>query len=128
MTTLALHHFNLRAAQPLLDQLRDFYTEVVGLHVGWRPPFASTGYWLYLGTTPLLHLVEGLAPADGTRPVASTLDHIAFLCSDLPAVQARLTRLGIAFGQTTVPTLPLVQLFLHDPAGNGVEFNFELAA
>ena len=33
----------------MLDELRDFYRDVVGLTVGDRPPFRRFGYWLYSG-------------------------------------------------------------------------------
>ncbi|MEO7245237.1 MAG: hypothetical protein ABIX12_08835 [Rubrivivax sp.] len=39
MPALSLNHVNLSAEQPMLDALRDFYVDVIGLHVGWRPPF-----------------------------------------------------------------------------------------
>ena len=45
----AFDHYNLRAARPVLDELRDFYRDVVGLTVGERPPFRRFGYWLYSG-------------------------------------------------------------------------------
>ena len=42
MATLAFAHYNLRAPRKLLDELRDFYCDVVGLRVGERPPFRSS--------------------------------------------------------------------------------------
>jgi catechol 2,3-dioxygenase-like lactoylglutathione lyase family enzyme len=46
---LSFSHYNLRAPRELLDELRLFYTEVVGLEQGLRPPFPRFGYWLYAG-------------------------------------------------------------------------------
>ena len=40
----------------LIEALRRFYTEVIGLQVGPRPPFDSPGHWLYAGPVDLLHL------------------------------------------------------------------------
>ena len=37
MPVVAFNHFNLRAPLALTDALRDFYVDVVGLSVGWRP-------------------------------------------------------------------------------------------
>ena len=49
MAVRGFDHYNLRAARPMLDELRDFYRDVVGLTVGDRPPFRRFGYWLYSG-------------------------------------------------------------------------------
>lgn len=56
MSVIGLDHYNLRAPRPLLDTLRDFYIDVVGLRLGARPPFRSHGYWLYAGAQAVLHL------------------------------------------------------------------------
>ncbi len=124
MPTLGFSHYNLRAPRPLLEQLRGWYTEVIGLEVGPRPPLASFGYWLYAGGRPLLHLSEA-SPSE-TRPTAplTTFDHAAFDCTDRMDFERRLARLGIDFRVARVPATNQVQLFLHDPAGNGVELNF----
>ena len=49
MPAVAFDHFNLRAGRDLVERLRDFYVDVVGLRVGARPPFDFHGYWLYIG-------------------------------------------------------------------------------
>ena len=58
MTVVGFNHYNLRAPRELLEQLRSFYCDVVGLRVGPRPSFASFGYWLYAGEQDILHLTE----------------------------------------------------------------------
>jgi catechol 2,3-dioxygenase-like lactoylglutathione lyase family enzyme len=123
MPVLHFNHFNLRAEQPMLDKLRDFYVGVLGMKVGWRPPFNFPGYWLYLGDHAVLHLVE--APSAGTG--IGTLDHVAFTCTKLPEFEERLRQLGIEYRRATVPGTRQVQLFAKDPSGNGVEFNFASA-
>jgi catechol-2,3-dioxygenase len=124
MAVIELNHFNLRAPRPLLDRLRDFYRDTIGLQVGARPPFGNFGYWLYAGDQPVLHLSE--ARPDETRPphVASTFDHIAFTCTDFHAMRERLDDLEIAYTVAEVPGLLQRQIFFDDPAGNGVELNF----
>jgi catechol-2,3-dioxygenase len=124
MPVVAFNHFNLRAERTLLDRLRDFYVEVVGLRVGDRPPFAFHGYWLYLGDQAVVHLVEdATAPAPGDAPTG-TFDHVAFTCQDLPAFERHLRSRGVSYRRAVVPGRDQVQLFVKDPAGNGVEFNF----
>jgi glyoxylase I family protein len=128
MPATALNHFNLRAPQPLLRRLRDFYVGVVGLREGWRPPFDFAGHWLYLGDQAVLHLVEDPPGARGAVPGASpTFDHVAFTCSGLAEMEARLQRLGVVYRRADVPGTTQCQLFVQDPAGNGVEFNFSAA-
>ncbi|MGM9487421.1 VOC family protein [Ideonella sp. YS5] len=124
MAVLGFSHYNLRAPRPMLDRLRDFYVEVVGLQAGPRPPFRSFGYWLYAGGEPVLHLSEA-APGESRACTGSTtFDHAAFRCSDLGETESRLAALGIAFERAEVPTTGIVQLFFSDPAGNGVELGF----
>ena len=124
MPVQGFNHYNLRASRALLDQLRDFYCEVVGLSLGERPAFRSFGYWLYAGGRDVLHLSE--CPPDEVRltHVETTLDHVAFTCTDFAGTCARLERLGISFGQREVAATGIRQIFFNDPAGNGIEFNF----
>lgn len=117
-----LDHYNLRAPRALLDELRAFYCEIVGLTVGERPAFSSFGYWLYAGGRAVVHLTEstpGEAVATGTN-----FSHAAFSCSGRTAYASKLTRLGIRHQVAQVPQTGQVQLFLEDPAGNGVELLF----
>ncbi len=41
----ALNHFTIRTAD--LERTKAFYSEVLGLPVGYRPPLGFPGYWLY---------------------------------------------------------------------------------
>lgn len=128
MPVLGFSHYNLRAPRPLLDALRDFYVDVVGLAPGPRPPFRSFGYWLYAGGQAVLHLSEA-SPGEQREPGRThTFDHAAFRCSDRAATELRLAALGIAFERAQIPATHQVQLFLNDPAGNGVELNFNESA
>lgn len=124
MTILSFAHYNLRAPRPLLEELCRFYCEVVGLHVGERPPFNFHGYWLYAGARDVLHLTEAHEDEIRQVNVQGTFDHAAFNCENLIAVQKHLRDAGIRYRQSTVPLTGRVQLFFSDPAGNGVELNF----
>lgn len=44
-----IDHINIRAPAGLLDEVREFYCAIFGLEEGFRPAFASQGYWLYAG-------------------------------------------------------------------------------
>ena len=123
MPALGLNHYNIRAGQPLLGRVRDFYVDVIGLHEGWRPPFQFPGHWLYAGDAPIVHLVE-VSGEQAIAPPTGALDHVAFTCTGIEEFEAKLKTLGIAYRKSAVPGAKLQQLFVQDPAGNGVELNF----
>jgi catechol 2,3-dioxygenase-like lactoylglutathione lyase family enzyme len=124
MPTLSFNHFNLRADRAMTGKLRAFYVDVVGMHEGWRPPFPFPGHWLYLNEHPVLHLVEDETAKQSSAPRNSALDHVAFSCAGLPEFEGRLRAFGLDYRRTSVPGTTQVQLFVSDPSGNGVEFNF----
>ena len=125
MPVAAFDHYNLRAARAVLEELRAFYCDVVGLTVGERPPFRRFGYWLYAGERPVLHLSEADDSETRSRTAVTTFAHAAFNCTGRAQFEQRLKERGIAYRTAQVPLLSLDQLFFHDPAGNGVELQFE---
>ncbi len=128
MNVTGLNHFNIMASQPLLQKVRDFYVDIIGLEEGFRPDFGVPGYWLYAGEVAVLHLLES-SDADaedaGSAP-PSYLDHIALSCTDVDATEARLHQLGQDVHRRDFPNFGLAQLILKDPGGLGVELNFAL--
>jgi catechol 2,3-dioxygenase-like lactoylglutathione lyase family enzyme len=116
-----------------IEKTRKFYCDVLGLLVGWRPPLAFLGYWLYLGDIPCVHIGEwnsytahsldlGIpvtTPAPGTGP----LDHIAFNGSDFEEIRERLDKHGVRYSLNVVPENGLRQLFLEDPNAVKIELN-----
>ena len=122
MAIAGFQHVNIRAADA--ERTRDFYVRALGLRVGDRPPFASSGYWLYLGDTPVVHLVQR-GPDDTREPGSGRLDHIAFLGLDLEGTRQLLQTAGIPFREAVVPRDNTVQIFLFDPDGVKIELNFE---
>jgi catechol-2,3-dioxygenase len=117
-------HYNLRAAQPLLDELLEFYRDVIGLTLGERPPFRRFGYWLYAGGRPVLHLAEADFGETCAKDAAGTFNHASFSCTDLSGFEAHLAARGVEWRTARVPLIGQIQLFVRDPAGNGVELNF----
>ncbi len=55
---MKLHHINIKAPRELLQQERDFFCVVLGLHEGIRPDFSIRVYWLYAGDKAIVHLSE----------------------------------------------------------------------
>ena len=127
MPVRGFDHYNLRADRAVLDELRDFYRDVVGLEVGERPPFRRFGYWLYSGDKAVLHLSLIDDGEQRSRTAVNTFAHAAFNCTHRADFEAKLKRLGIAYRTAQVPLLNIAQLFFHDPAGNGVELQFDAA-
>ncbi len=95
MSVIRFAHYNLRARDHFSSNCAACYVQVVGLHVGQRPAFEKSGYWLYADGKPVLHLVE--SGETGVADPHSSFSHAAFDCSDLEQTEMLLTRQGIAF-------------------------------
>lgn len=128
MPAMSLNHYTILARD--LEATRNFYTDVVGLTVGDRPPLNFAGYWLYCGGVPTVHLIgrrpedEVIADAPGEPAKTGRLDHIAFACEGLQDMKANLEGHGIKFDERVLPRLNMTQLFYYDPDGIAVECNF----
>ena len=114
-----LHHVNLITTK--LTQMIDFYVTVLKLETGERPPFLSSGAWLYAGDQPVIHLVEG---APGPREHLPQMEHFAFAARGLPEVEAHLRGRGIAYRAETIPGVGWPIVVLEDTDGNKVEIVF----
>jgi len=120
MPLAKLDHVNLRTAN--LAAMQAFYTEVLGMEAGPRPPFAFGGAWLYCGGQPTVHLVEVAgqpAPEGELR-----LEHFAFAAEGLAAFLVTLKRHGAPYRIGVVPGLGTVQVNVHDPDGNHIHVDF----
>lgn len=125
MSVLGLDHYNLRVDSELIEVLRVFYSTIVGLEEGLRPPLNSVGYWLYAGGKDVLHLSQ-TQPAENraSNNIQGTFDHVAFSCCHVAQFESRLLAHHIPYKRSHVPQTGQIQLFFHDPAGNKVELNF----
>ncbi|MBC7780149.1 MAG: VOC family protein [Proteobacteria bacterium] len=119
MPIVALDHYNICTAD--LAVARRFYTEVVGLHDGERPPFGRPGAWMYVGTQAILHISTARIP--GTAK-SDAFDHVAFRAEGLAQTRARLDDHGIRYQSFAVPDRELVQVFFRDPDGAEIELIF----
>ena len=121
---LSINHIQLVAEKDLVIKLRDFYCNVVGLQEGFRPAFERFGFWLYIGDKDVVHLITP-KENDNRSPQKSSYDHVAFKAVDYESVLKKLKVLGIPFEEKPIPGMTAHQIFLHDPAGNRVELNFD---
>ncbi|MEN9898771.1 MAG: hypothetical protein RLZZ66_2420 [Pseudomonadota bacterium] len=124
MSVLRIDHYNLRANSELVEILRHFYCDIVGLEMGMRPPLKSSGYWLYAGEKDVLHLSQTAPDEIRECHIVTTFDHIAFSCDDFKSIESRLIAKGIPYQHSEVPSTGQIQLFFNDPAGNRIELNF----
>lgn len=124
-----IDHYNIKVPLTLLESLSRFYSEVLGLTEGYRPPFRSKGRWLYAQGRAVLHLTgyEDQAAATEIAKPTGWFSHIALKCEDVASTRARLDTHGIPYEIEQVPELGQTQIFFTDPAGIGVELNFEAA-
>ena len=121
MRVNGIDHFNIRTRD--IDKLCDFYTQVIGLEIGDRPPFDSPGVWLYAAGHAILHV--GIASEPGER-VDDTLplDHIALNAEGLTDAVERLDGAGVDYRMFDVPGRAMKQIFVKDPDGVSIELNF----
>lgn len=123
MPLIAFDHVNVRTSQ--LDVMIRFYTDILGLRPGPRPPFRFGGAWMYLGDSAHIHLVE--KPAQGRALPGATLEHFAFRAEGMAAFLARLDEAGISYTLDDVPDFPIVQVNFFDPDGNHIHIDFDAA-
>jgi catechol 2,3-dioxygenase-like lactoylglutathione lyase family enzyme len=113
-----LDHVNIRTAN--LEAMTRFYTDVVGLTLGPRPPFSFAGAWLYCGDRAAVHLVARAVGGGGE----SRIDHFAFRAQGLEEFLTRLKSLQVPYRLAVVPHLELRQINIADPDGNRIEVAF----
>ena len=120
MPITGLDHYALLTSDP--ERTTRFYTDVVGLHVGFRPQLSFPGVWLYAGDEPLVHIIFGKSIA--TRETGA-VDHLAFKAKgNVDTALERLKTNGIEFSMRKLERTGVVQVFFRDPDGVGVELNF----
>lgn len=119
-----LNHYNLRSDPETMEALKEFYTKIVGLKLGFRPPFKSNGYWLYAGNKDILHLSETKNDEKKDHHVNSTFDHMAFSAEDIEKFSEKLKANKIDFYYREVPEIGTKQIFFKDIVGNGIELIF----
>lgn len=115
-----LDHVNVRTAN--LEGLARFYSDVLGLRQGERPPLGFPGAWLYAGSQAVIHLVGVAEQPEPSGPLR--LEHFAFSARGLSEFLERLRRLGVAFRESRQAGTGNVIVNLHDPDGNRVHVDF----
>ena len=131
-----LEHFLIQTDD--IERTCDWYVRVLGFRIGPSPDFRFPVKWLYLGERDVIHVCEGGAGVSEARRRylgqqsqdlrgSGVIDHVAFRCTGLDAMLARLEAAGVEFNERQVDDQALYQLFLFDPNGVKVELNFAAA-
>ena len=116
-------HVNIRCTPKDIPAIEKFYGEVLGMKSGARPNFATGGIWLYHGDLPIVHVSARFPEGSIARKHNGSVDHIAFSATGAAEFRERVERLGIEHEVQNVPNAGF-QIFLHDPVGTKLEFNF----
>ena len=119
-----LDHVTLRTHD--LEGTRGFFEAILGLRVGFRPPFPFPGYWLYDGTEPIVHLIPG--PPVAVDRDREGIDHVAFRIPDYDMTRGNLDRLGLPYSTMELPETGERRLFLRTPTGTLIELVFRISA
>lgn len=122
-----------------VDAVADWFVETIGLERGHTPDFKIPVTWLYIGERDVLHIAripseekekrfnERYLGGRQSEDAAGTgiIDHVAFRCTGLPDMIARLNERGVDFLQRQANAGDLYQLFIKGPLGIRVELNFD---
>jgi catechol 2,3-dioxygenase-like lactoylglutathione lyase family enzyme len=120
MAVTGLDHYALLTSD--VDRTTRFYTEVVGLEVGFRPEMTFQGVWLYAGGQPIVHIIAG-KPIAGRETGA--VDHLALKAvGDVDSSLDKIKAHGVEYTMRKLERTGVTQVFFRDPDGVGVELNF----
>jgi catechol 2,3-dioxygenase-like lactoylglutathione lyase family enzyme len=120
MAVTGLDHYALLTSD--VAKTTRFYTEVVGLEVGFRPQMTFEGVWLYAGGEPIVHIISG-------KPIPTretgAVDHLALKATgDVNAALEKIKAHGVEYTMRKLERTGVTQVFFRDPDGVGVELNF----
>ncbi|UCE54053.1 MAG: VOC family protein [Desulfobacterales bacterium] len=118
-----LDHFNIRAPKGQLSEVKDFYIDILGFKVGFRPKLSGPGQWLYAGSNAMVHLSEDENRT--SRKGEDFLDHIALRCVGVNEFAKKLNEYSIQYRPAYIHEIEITQLFFKDPAGVTIELNFK---
>lgn len=115
-----LEHINIRTRN--MEGLKQWYSRILGLEEGYRPPFKAEGMWLYAGDIPMVHLLKY---DSGTNCPAPVIEHFCMRAEGLESFLETLKTEGIEYRTLKVPELRILQVYITDPEGNNMHIDFQ---
>lgn len=103
-----------------LAAMEYFWTKLIGLQTGERPPFPFKGLWLYSEDKPLVHIAEQHRATFGNGSIA----HVAIEGADYKALRTRLDLYRHSYTEKEIPLSEDRQVFIAGPDGLTVEMVF----
>jgi catechol 2,3-dioxygenase-like lactoylglutathione lyase family enzyme len=124
MKVTRFHHVSVNSNDTPIDEMVDFYRDVLGLGDDNRPEIPGIpGHWHAVGDQQL-HLVG--APPSGNA-IDTTGHHYCVAVEDLDGAIRELEVRGIEYVRG-VQGEGIVQIWIADPAGNTIELQQETSA
>ena len=123
----SLNHINIRTMN--MEETKDWYCDVLGLEIGFRPPFDEHGYWLYAGDVAIVHLSyseDGKPLRTVPEAMGDGLDHIGLFGTGYHEMVSRLEGTSIWHDKRLVGGGKIAQVFLYDPNGVLVELGYDV--
>lgn len=124
-----------------VEETAAWFENNLGLKRGHVPDFRVPVVWIYVGAVPALHIApfpeEGASQRFQERYLggrktevewgSGLIDHVAFGCTGLADMIARLDTHGASYLKRQANVGDLFQLFIDGPNGIRVELNFDAA-
>ncbi|MFC7050894.1 VOC family protein [Emcibacter nanhaiensis] len=122
---VGIHHHGIRVGdngEPL-DDVFDFYTNVLGMDYDKSRPQIIPGWWMNTGSTGQIHLMGGPYPSPVSKgPGKDPCDpHVALAVESMDDTIAELDRMGVPYYKSVAGDTK--QVFVHDPCGNMIELH-----
>ena len=131
MRVTGLDHRGIRTRD--LETTKQFYADILGLEIGHRPgALGTSGYWLYAGEAPIIHLIEESGGADpnggsievnedGSLVESGGQTHLALTVENGRTVIERLRDAGVPYWDRLFKSPVMYQIFVRDPNGLLIE-------
>lgn len=105
-----------------LSTMTQFWTDVIGLQRGPRPPFPFRGAWMYSDDQPLVHIAEDRNSGTDRGPIA----HVAIEGGNYKSLMTALNQQEVDYVEKDVPLPGERQVFVAGPDELTVEMLFPL--
>lgn len=105
-----------------IKKMTSFWTSILGLTNGYRPPFPFAGAWLYSEKQPLIHVAQ----VDEVVDKNGAISHVALEGDNYPNLISNLRDYAVNYAERDVPLTGERQVFVQGPDGLTVEMIYPL--